>query len=133
MRKLDKRDLIRLAEAESALTRAVSNIESIHAEYAAKLEAEAESIDEALDLARGVLEDIISEAQDHADSRSDKWQESDSGQAYRDWIEHFESKIALVEAGVDLAIEPPHCLEALNAACNELHVDSIQMEPGTDY
>lgn len=133
MRKLDKRDLTRLGEAESAVTRATATIESIHAKYQAELEAEAESIDVALELARGVLEDIISEAQDYAESRSDKWQESDSGQAYRDWIEHFASKLALVETGVDLSIEPPQCLEGLNEACNELHLDSIQTEPGTDY
>ena len=41
------------------------------------------------------LQDLVVEFQTHMDAHSEKWQESDAGQAWQGYIEHIEQAIAI--------------------------------------
>jgi hypothetical protein len=47
--------------------------------------------------AANLLEHDLSEAQDYADEKSDKWRESDAGAEYQGWIEDLENLFDAME------------------------------------
>jgi DNA repair exonuclease SbcCD ATPase subunit len=111
MRKLSKKVLKKIEEAQEAVTEAAQGlkdaIEEIKEDGESKLDTVREAIDEfnswleeardsdlseafeaykeAITDGRDVMEEIASEAENYYDDKSEKWQEGEKGEAYGEW------------------------------------------------
>lgn len=84
MNRISKEDIQRLEDTRNAVNVAVSDWNSI-------------------------LDEIQSEAQSFYDDKSDRWRESDKGQAYQQWIDEFDG----VRWDNDMPDMPPEEPEAV--------------------
>jgi hypothetical protein len=86
-------ELLRDKLADARLTlEAVFNAQSAVIEDAyAEINAALAPYNEIVEEARGFVEDIASEREGEWDDKSERWQESDRGQAARDWFEQWRS------------------------------------------
>lgn len=81
---------------------------------------------EVLGEANGFIEDLVNEMEQYADSRSEKWQDSDAGSEYADWKSNFEN--------VDLESLDEFSPDTIDFGFTELsHADELEalpVEPG---
>lgn len=86
-------ELLRDKLADARLTlEAVFNAQSAIIEDAyAAINAALAPYNEIVEEARGFVEDIASEREGEWDDKSERWQESDRGEAARDWFEQWQS------------------------------------------
>lgn len=96
MNKLDKtqtaeRDRL-VAALRAAETKIVAEVEAFNkivAEAFLPMEQAVEAYNALLQEARGLAENVSSEAQEEFDNRSEKWQESERGQSFNSWIQEW--------------------------------------------
>lgn len=115
MKALSKRDIgtrdaiiERCREAFAELDAAIEHYNEMVSAAYNDLEAAAQKYNEARDEAQGWCGDIACEIETYREERSEKWQDSEAGQAYTDWQEQYEGcrlERAEFEAPEPLAIE----------------------------
>lgn len=91
MLKLTKAELAKLADAGAEISGVFDDLEALRekfAEEAANLISEAA---EAIETARGIMDDAASAAEEYHDDKSDAWQEGERGQAYAEWRDRLRS------------------------------------------
>jgi alkanesulfonate monooxygenase SsuD/methylene tetrahydromethanopterin reductase-like flavin-dependent oxidoreductase (luciferase family) len=100
------------AHERAALVFAAAEAEAIHAEfedlaaqYNADIAALVERFGDATDIARGIVEDAASAADEYFDLKSEKWQEGDRGQAYQEWQRRLQDVADAIGERID-AEEP---------------------------
>ena len=83
-----RRDAIqeRLTAAHNELTDAIAGFELALEPLVTAVNAKVDAYNEALQDARGFLEDEANSAQEAFDEKSERWQESDKGQAVFEWM-----------------------------------------------
>ncbi len=72
-----------------------------------KIEEAVSSYNEAIAQASEFKEEVYSEAQEYYDERSEKWQESDKGQSYQEWIDEWEADLDEIEVEQPDELEVP--------------------------
>jgi chromosome segregation ATPase len=105
MQKLSKRDLERIKDAATRMEDLQSKVEEIVTKANSELEALVEEFEDARHDAFGALDDICNEAQDYFDERSEKWQDGDKGDQYRDWISSLEEVRDHLDQSITLSVE----------------------------
>lgn len=90
-------------EMEDAVAGYLAAIEPLVAEVNAKVVA----YNEALERARGFLEDEASSAQEAFDEKSERWQEGDKGQAVGEWIAELTGEQESIEDVVETVVDGP--------------------------
>lgn len=79
----------RLREAAAGLEEAVGTAnEAISQAHRSLVEA-ADAYNEAVEEAEAFRDDVVSEMEGYADERSEKWRDSDRGQAYESWMNQW--------------------------------------------
>lgn len=96
MKKISKTDQARIDEAlkecEAAATKlngAVDAFNEVVEQHRGVVEEAVGEYNEKVDNLRAIYEDIHSEADSYMGERSDRWQESDAGQSYQEWIDQL--------------------------------------------
>ena len=140
MKRLSKKQLQRIADAKASVTDAADALktvlDAVRDEGTAKLEALREAVDEfkswredvidseidepftayedAVTEARDLMDEIAGEAESYFGDQSDKWQESEKGEAYEQWVNSLRdlhdsideaSRFEIEELDVDLPKE----------------------------
>lgn len=85
MLKISRKDLDRLAAAGSEISGVFDDLEVLRAKFAedaANLISEAA---EAIETARGIMDDEANAAEAYYDEKSEAWQDGERGQAYSEW------------------------------------------------
>ncbi len=93
-------------EAAEELEAAIDAHNAALASIRDRLEAAVSTYNERIADLRSVYEDIASEARSYFEDRSERWQESDAGQTYSEWVDQLEN----IEME-DVDIEMPEELE----------------------
>lgn len=57
-----------------------------------------DTLSDAITAMKEVLEKTIDRAQEYFDERSEKWQESEKGNAYQSWIDAMEEKLEALDS-----------------------------------
>jgi vacuolar-type H+-ATPase subunit I/STV1 len=89
--------LEKLAAARSKLEDEVFVFNDAQAKARDALQVHIDAHDEAAQEVRGLIEDIHREADEEFDGKSEKWQESDKGEAAREWIDSVEALVGEIE------------------------------------
>lgn len=104
-----------LEEAEKALEDEVSSFnEDVKRMFEDRVQPLLDKVNAARDRARSLRDDVVAQMEDYAGERSERWAESDAGQAYEEWKDRWE--------GLDLEdaeMEDPSELDAPDAAARE--------------
>jgi len=66
-----------------------------------KLEDLKEKASEALGILKERLEILLEKAEEYQDERSDRWQESEAGELYKEWTERIQDKIDEIDSIFD--------------------------------
>src|SRR5262245_48455400 len=130
--KLSKAEIDRRQELVDQLTELRGKLEDAVSEFNSKVEelkapvtSALEAYNEALGEARSFAEDIASEGDSARDQKSDKWQESERGEASRGWVEEWQN-VSLddieIEFADDLPFDAPSHAEDLDGLPVELEV-----------
>jgi chromosome segregation ATPase len=90
-----------------------------------KINGAIDTYNEALNSARGYVEDIQSQAQSDYDDKSERWQESERGGAVQEWISTLENLVAEMEDVEQLALDLPDN----NYTDHSEFFDTIEDEP----
>lgn len=117
-----QRDALRdaLTDAAELLQAAVAEYNAVMTEHAEKVQAALDAYNQAVSEARYFRDDIVAEREDDYGDKSEKWQESEKGEAVRSWIDEWEG--AELD---DLEIEFPEELDEPDAA----HADTLDNLP----
>jgi F0F1-type ATP synthase membrane subunit b/b' len=91
MNKIDKRSMTAITGAAEKLDALLADYELEREIASAKFGQMIDAINDAREELRGMLEDEANAAEAYADDRSEKWQESDRGQAYNEWKDRLRS------------------------------------------
>lgn len=96
--KIDKKDQKRISDLAGALDAQRREIDAMIedansqlAEALGNINLKIASYNETLEEARGVIDDIHSQADSDFSDKSENWQEGERGETTRAWIEHLES------------------------------------------
>lgn len=107
MKKLSKAQSTQLDTIADALVERYDALDTAIGAYNAAMEEAWTAVDEALGAynetlseARELRGDIVDQIQNHIDDKSEKWQDSDKGQAYESWRQQWE-QIDLEEVEID--------------------------------
>lgn len=110
MKKLTKEEAAQRGKLVEDLRAASAKVEDEIAAFNAKREELAKPMNDAIaafnkiaEDAEGFVSDIVSSMDDYASEKSDKWQESDTGQAFEEWKSAWEG--IACEAFDDVSIE----------------------------
>jgi hypothetical protein len=85
MLKISQADIARLATLGQEVAEGYDELDALFAEFREKFEPLVEAINEKRQAAHDVLDDIVREADEYFDDKSEKWQEGDRGVAYEEW------------------------------------------------
>lgn len=112
MRKLTKQHLADRDKIHKALFDAKDNVEDAITDFNkvvdeaySQYEQAVEKLNGLLQEARDFIEDICNEQQTYIDDKSEKWQDGEAGQQYREWRDEVESLTKDLE-DVELADRP---------------------------
>ena len=113
MKKFSKDDISRLGTTGQTLTSAWSDVadcKNAVDDAVAEMNAAIERYNEAMEEARGFVEDLANIANEYMGERSEKWQEGEAGQAYQEWIFALENVdfSEVEEVKVEYPDEPDH-------------------------
>ena len=98
---------VKLRESREALNAAIGAFNSEVKTAHAALQPKVDVVNAAIREANEFVEEIRGEMQDHYDEKSDRWQESDAGSSYSDWISSWEFELD------DLSLEEPTAFEEI--------------------
>lgn len=123
MRKISVADMKKLTDLTDILAKKSEEFEAFITELQEEVDSLNSEITDATAALRDAIEDIHNQASEYADERSDKWSESDNGQAYMEWVSHLESLKDMCEfEEYDLPdFEPPAIISEM---------EGIEGEPG---
>jgi uncharacterized coiled-coil DUF342 family protein len=79
---------------------------------------------EAISQASEFKDEVCSEAQEYYDERSEKWQESEKGKSYQEWIDEWESCLDEIE------VEQPEELEVPDMEAPDI-LENLPDEPNS--
>jgi chromosome segregation ATPase len=98
-------------EAAEALEKAIDEFNAAVAPFREKLEAARDHYNEKVTDLRSVYGDIAGEARSYYSERSERWQESEAGQAYSEWVDRLdEIELEEIELEVPEELEPPDAI-----------------------
>jgi uncharacterized coiled-coil DUF342 family protein len=98
----------KLIATSGELKTTIDEFNAAMAEPRAKLEAVQSTYNDELAEMREIYDQLHTEASEYQSERSEKWNESDAGQVYAQWVDSFEG---ISEISDDLAIEMPEPLD----------------------
>lgn len=105
MKKIDKTSMKKIDDAKSSLVDIAAKAAAVVASMNEQLERLSDEANEARQEIYDVLDDVVTQASDYYDERSEKWQEGDAGSAYQDWINTIESARDAFGDDLDLTIK----------------------------
>lgn len=112
----------KLEELEKKIEAGIRKYNQTLSELFNQIQADKQDYESELEETNEFLESVHSEMQEYFDERSEKWQESEKGSAYQDWMDEWNSPLNEVELP-----EPQELLiEGLDAA--EI-LDNLPEEP----
>lgn len=132
MNRLSKNDIAKKVRLQKELEKARDKLEAVLNDLAdqwddlfAPIEEAVAAYNEVLATCREFTEDVHASMRDYFDSKSERWQESNVGEAYTDWMEQWEvSGIDYVEFEIPERPSP----EQLDFAHVE-HLEELPEEP----
>lgn len=123
MKKLSKTQLAekqrlvdKLAEAKADLDAKIQKYNQTVAEAFKEVEDEVEAYNNVLQEVRDFTQGVVSEMEDYASGRSEKWQESDAGQQHEEWKTQWEAIDSDLE---DYEAEEPEQLDEPSSGIEE--------------
>ena len=132
MNALSKNQSKAKADASQALRTAAEQVTAAVGAFNKAVEDAQQSVTEALAAYNAVLENtcgfaeqIVADMQESYDGRSEKWQESERGQAYKDWLDEW-CGLCLDEIEIDF----PDDLDEPDLSAAET-LDDLPEKPGT--
>ena len=135
MKKLTRNEIDRLQTAASEITAIYEEMDQVRTHAEEELARLVMELSEPMETARGVLEDAANAAEEYYDERSEKWLESEAGEAYGEWKENL--RRLADDLGED--IEPPQIGEVEQpdwigeiAACDFAELCECMSDPTND-
>ena len=113
----------KLREAKSKLETSVSKFNDLVASESAEVQAELDDYNELVDSAEEFRTQVVGDMNEHYYDKSDKWQESEKGQAYLEWISDWDNAdLAPIEIEFPDPIDEPelHHDESFGQLATEL-------------
>ena len=89
MKKISRADMDRLTTAAQAVEAACEELRVTLESAWGEVMAAAEKVNEARQEAAEIMDDLARSAEEYRDERSDKWHESENGQAYNEWTDEL--------------------------------------------